>query len=124
MDWANRDEAEDRARDKARRRVERRLAGLKAIGVTVTRYIDPDEMQLEDAPVDVIEDREHPERGTGIEVRVCDSAPPASVFKALDDVEDVLDDLDLLGDWNAEPDGSAWRGIAIRQPGLRDGCAR
>lgn len=66
------------------------------------------QMQLDDAVVEIVqyEDR--------VEVRLCEAADPREQAKAVETLEELLDDLELLGEWTTAKT-CRWRGVAIRQ---------
>lgn len=99
-------EEQDRRVDRGRRRVARRLAGLEGTGVRVVLK-EQEQLQVEDAPVEVVEYDD-----TGLEVRVCLTAPPDRLLECMRIVEEYVDDCGQLGPWQQ---GRAWRwrGVAL-----------
>lgn len=102
-------ERHDRLTDRCRRRIERRLAALVAEGVTVVRAMSTDDMQVEDAPVEVVEYAD----ARGLQIRICATATPVQLLRVVEAAEDVIDDPTKLGDWQSATDGR-WRGLALR----------
>ena len=95
--------------DRCRRRFDRRLAALVAAGVTVVRVMSTDDMQIDDAPVEVVE---HDDT-RGLQIRVCAAATPDQLPRGLEAAEDVVAAPTGLGDWHDTNEGR-WRGLALR----------
>lgn len=102
-------ERHDRLTDRCRRRIERRLNALVAEGVTVVRVVSTDDMQVEDAPVEVVEYDD----ARGLQVRIYATATPVQLLRVVEAVEDVIDDVARLGGWQ-DATGGRWRGLALR----------
>ena len=88
---------------------ERRLAGLAAEGVTVVRVMSADDMQIDDADLEVVEYDDT----RGLQVRVCATATPAHLLRGLEAAEDIVDDPSTLGEWRDTSEGRV-RGLALR----------
>jgi hypothetical protein len=102
------DRTKDRERREAHRKVQRRLRLLAADGVPVI-YKSLAEMRVEGCPVEVVEFSD-----TGVEVRVClDDTVLAKLPGCLLRAEDVLDDMERLGEWTEARAGRKWRGVAL-----------
>lgn len=101
-------EMQNRRADQSRARVRRRLAGMQAIGVAVIRKSTFAQMQLDDAVVEIVQ------YDARVEVRLCEAADPREQVKAIETLEELLDDLELLGEWTMTKT-CRWRGVAIRQ---------
>ena len=101
-------ERHNRLVDRRRRRIDRRLKSLAAEGVTVVEVTSGD-MQLDDALVEVVEYAD----ARGVQLRTCTASAPVQLLPVLEDAEDVIDDLTVLGEWH---DGAVgrWRGLALR----------
>ena len=102
-------ERHDRLADRCRRRIERRLAALVAEGVTVVRVSSTDDMQINDALVEVVEYDD----ARGLQIRICATAPPALLLRGLEAAEDLIDIPTALGDWQDTINGR-WRGLVLR----------
>lgn len=102
-------ERDNRRTDRCRRRIERRLTALAAEGVTVVEVPTSCDMQIDDAVVEVVEYAD----SRGVQLRICAAAAPIQLLRGLEDAEDVIDDLTVLGEWH---DGAVgrWRGLALR----------
>lgn len=102
-------ERHNRLTDRLRRRIERRLIALLAEGVTVLRAASPDDMQVADASVEVLEYDD----GRGIQIRICSTATPEQLLHGLEEAEDLVDEPTRLGDWKNTAVGR-WRGLSLR----------
>jgi len=102
-------ERHNRLTDRCRRRLERRLTALIAEGVTVVRVMSTHDMHIDDAVVEVLEYDD----SRGLQIRVCEAAPPDQLLRGFDAAEDVLDEPGSLGDWQDTTQGR-WRGLALR----------
>jgi hypothetical protein len=102
-------ERHNRLVDRCRRRIDRRLKSVAAEGVTVVEVMAPRDMQLDDALGEVVEYAD----ARGVQLRTCAASAPVQLLRVLDDAEDVIDDLTVLGEWH---DGAVgrWRGVALR----------
>lgn len=101
-------EQRDRRTDRHRRRLERRLRALAADGVGVIRASSNEDMNLDEAIIEVIE---YADPRCFI-IRICATADPTCLLGALDIAEDLLDEPGQLGPWADDRDG-VWRGVAI-----------
>lgn len=101
----------DRSTDRHRRRISRRLSALAAEGVTIVRAPSAEYMSLEDSLVEVIEYAD----AYRFLIRVCTSAAPERLLRAVELAEDLLDSPDQLGPW-ADDAAGPWRGLAITDP--------
>ncbi|WP_183095996.1 hypothetical protein [Nocardioides stalactiti] len=101
-------ERHNRRADQVRRRIERRLAGYIAEGITIVRDVPPADMHVDHASLELIEydDPHH------LRLRISAATPPPEILRALDAVEDIVDQRAKLGAWNAVPRGR-WRGLAL-----------
>jgi len=102
-------ERHNRLTDRHRRRLERRLTALIAEGVTIVRVMSTDDMQVADAPIEVVEHDD----ARRVLIRICATAAPDQLLRGLDAAEDVLDEPGSLGDWRDTTEGR-WRGLALR----------
>lgn len=102
-------ERHNRLADRCRRRLERRLTAIAAEGVTVVRVISTDDMHVDDAVVEVLECDDN----RGLQIRVCEAAPPDQLLRGFEAAEDVIDESGSLGDWQDTTQGR-WRGLALR----------
>jgi hypothetical protein len=102
-------ERHNRLTDRCRRRIDRRLTTLAAEGVTVVKVTTSGDMQVDDAVVEVVEYAD----ARGVQLRICAAATPVQLLRGLDDAEDVIDDLTVLGAWHDSAVGR-WRGLALR----------
>ncbi len=102
-------ERHNRVTNRLRRRIERRLIALAAEGVTVVRTASTDDMQVDGAPVEVLEYDD----GRGIQIRICSTATPVQLFHGLEEAEDLIDEPTRLGEWRNTAFGR-WRGLALR----------
>lgn len=99
----------NRLQDRSRRRIERRLKGFAAEGITVQRQIAPEDMQVHDSPLEILQ-----HGGTGrLEIRICRAIPPLQLLQAIEKAEDIIDEPTRLGPWNNTPT-SRWRGLSLR----------
>jgi len=80
-----------------------------AAGVTVVRVMSTDDVQIDDALVEVVEYDD----ARSLQIRICASAPPVQLLRGLDDTEDVIDEPAALGAWHDTIDGR-WRGLVLR----------
>lgn len=104
-------ERHDRTADRHRRRVSRRLDALAAEGVTVVRARSREDMSVARSLIEVVE-----YAGARIFlIRVCTSAPPDRLLRAVELAEDILDWPHHLGPW-ADDAAGLWRGVAITDP--------
>lgn len=101
-------ERHDRTADRHRRRIRRRLDALSAEGVTIVKALSVDDMNLDDALVEVIEYAD----ARAFVIRVCTTAAPSRLLEALELAEDLLDAPARLGPWGDDAAG-LWRGLAI-----------
>jgi len=104
-------ERHDRIADRHRRRINRRLDALAAEGVTIVRALSAEHMSLQDSLVEVIEYADV----CRFLIRVCTSATPDRLLRAVERAEDILDSPDQLGPW-ADDAAGLWRGLAIKDP--------
>jgi len=102
-------ERHNRLTDRCRRRIGRRLTALVVEGVTVVRVMSTSDMQIDDAPVEVVEYDDT----RGLQIRICEGAKPDQLLRGLEAVEDVLDEPARLGAWQHTTEGR-WRGLALR----------
>ena len=102
-------ERHNRLTDRCRRRIERRLAALAAEGVAVVRVMSTDDMQIDDAHLEIVEYDDT----RALQIRICATAPPDQLLRDIEAAEDVIDEPTRLGDWQNTPDGR-WRGLALR----------
>jgi hypothetical protein len=65
-----------------------------AEGITVVRVMSTDDMQVEDAPVEVVE-----YDARGLQIRICATATPVQLLRGVEAAEDVLDEPTRLGNW-------------------------
>ncbi len=103
-------ERQNRFQDRCRRRIERRLAAFAAEGITVRRRAAPEDMQVANARLEILEFADI----RGIEIRVCRAAAPQHLLRAIEGAEDIIDEPTKLGAWTDTPTGR-WRGLALRQ---------
>lgn len=95
-------ERHDRLTDACRRR-RRRLAALVAEGVTAVRVLLTDDMQIDDAIVQVVEY----EDARGLQIRICGHRPTELAAAA---AEDLIDEPNALGRWQNTISGR-WRAL-------------
>ena len=76
---------------------------------TGVRVVSTDDMQVEDAPVEVVEYDD----ARGLQVRIYATATPVQLLRVVEAVEDVIDDVARLGGWQ-DATGGRWRGLALR----------
>ena len=98
----------DRTADRTWRRIRRRLDALAAEGVTIVRALSPEDMCLDMSLVEVIEYAD----ARRFLIRVCTTADPVRLLRAVELAEDLLDSPDQLGSW-ADDAAGIWRGLAI-----------
>lgn len=103
-------ERDNRRKDRCRRRIDRRLTALAAEGVTVVEVTTSGAMQVDDALVEVVE---YADARRGVQLRICAAATPVQLLRGLEDAEDAIDDLSVLGEWHDSAVGR-WRGLALR----------
>ncbi|KAA1426893.1 hypothetical protein [Nocardioides antri] len=77
-------------------------------GVTIVRAPSAEDMNLDDALVEVIEYDD----ARGFLLRVCMTAEPSRLFQALELAEDLIDAPKELGPW-ADQVAGRWRGLAV-----------
>jgi hypothetical protein len=75
----------------------------------VVGIMSTDDMQVEDAPVDVVEYAE----ARGLPIRICATVTPVQLLRVIEAAEDVIDDPARRGDW-PDTTGGRWRGRALR----------
>jgi len=102
-------ERQNRLLDRCRRRIERRLTAFAAEGITVRRWTAPEDMDVEDASLEVLE---YGDTG-GLEIRLSRDAAPQQLLQTLEEAEEIVDERTKLGAWNVTPTGR-WRGLALR----------
>jgi len=103
-------ERQNRLLDRCRRRIERRLTAFAAEGITVRRWIAPEDMQVDDAALEILEHGS----SRGLEIRLCRSLAPQQLLRALEEAEEIIDEPTKLGAWNFTSTGR-WRGLTLRQ---------
>lgn len=103
-------ERQNRLLDRCRRRIERRLTAFAAEGITVQRRTAPEDMTVEDASLEIVE---YGDTGR-LEIRVSRDAAPHQLLRALEQVEEIVDERTRFGAWNVTSTGR-WRGLALRQ---------
>lgn len=103
-------ERHNRLQDQSRRRIERRLTAFVAEGITVLRHVAPEDMQVKDAVLEIVEHHDT----HSIEIRISRATPSPELLEAIDEAEDIIDDPTRLGAWTDTSTGR-WRGIALRQ---------
>lgn len=101
----------DRTADRNRRRINRRLDALAAEGVTIVRAVSAEDMCLDISLVEVIEYADV----RRFLIRVCTTADPTRLLRAVELAEDLLDSPEQLGSW-ADDSAGIWRGLAITDP--------
>ncbi|RHW22769.1 hypothetical protein D0Z08_31145 [Nocardioides immobilis] len=103
-------ERQNRLQDQCRRRIERRLTAFVAEGIMVRRQIAPEDMQVDDAALEILE-----HHGTRrLEIRVSRAVPSHELLQAIDEAEDIIDEPTKLGAWTDTSTGR-WRGLALRR---------
>lgn len=103
-------ERQNRLLDRCRRRIERRLTAFAAEGIAVRRWTAPEDMEVEDASLAILE---YGDTGQ-LEIRLSRDAAPHQLLQALEEAEEIVDERTKLGAWNVTATGR-WRGLALRQ---------
>lgn len=103
-------ERQNRLLDRCRRRIERRLTAFAAEGITVRRRTQPEDMEVEDAALEIVE---YGDAGR-LKIRLARVAAPHQLLRALEEAEEIVDEPTKLGAWNVTST-SRRRGLALRQ---------
>lgn len=103
-------ERHNRLLDRCRRRIERRLTIFAAEGITVRRRTAPEDMEVDDALLEILEYGDT----RRLEIRLSRAAPPHQLLRAIEEAEEIIDEPTDLGPWNVTSTGR-WRGLALRQ---------